>query len=202
MNSTFSLILKIVLGIVIIYLAYMLYSIIQEPIRFEKLKTKRYEKVQERLEQIRDAQKVYRAEYGRFADSMDELVAFVDTGKQSIVERKDSSFAYYNKVFQQEMQKDTIVTKILGYQSVKKSLFGEDFDASSLAVIPETDGEKIEMSATKIRVNDVIVPVFEASASNVQIFGDVLDQYDQFIDEEYALKVGSLTEPKLSGNWK
>ena len=97
MDSKVSLILKIVLAVVIIYLGYLLYSIIQEPIQFEKLKTKRYTLVQNRLEQIRDAQKAYRAEYSKFADDFNGLIAFVDTGKQSIIERKDSSFTYYNK---------------------------------------------------------------------------------------------------------
>ncbi|HBF19662.1 MAG: hypothetical protein CMI36_05750 [Owenweeksia sp.] len=202
MDSKVSLILKIVLAVVIIYLGYLLYSIIQEPIQFEKLKTKRYTLVQNRLEQIRDAQKAYRAEYSKFADDFNGLIAFVDTGKQSIIERKDSSFTYYNKTYQQEMVKDTIVTKLLGYQPVKKNLFGEDFDASQLRYIPTTEGKEFEMSATKIKVNDVIVPVFEAKATNEQIFGDVWKKYDQFIDKEYALTVGSLTEPTLSGNWK
>ncbi len=202
MDSKFSVILKIVLALVIIYLGYMLYSIIQEPIQFEKLKEKRYTQVQQRLEDIRDAQKAYRAEYNRFAKDFNTLIAFVDTGKQSIIERKDSSFTYYNKTYQQDMVKDTIVTKILGYQPVKASLYGEDYDASKLQYIPTTDGEKFEMSASKIKVNDIIVPVFEAKASNKQIFEDVLDKYDQFIDKDYALTVGSLTEPTLSGNWR
>ncbi|MGB0177565.1 MAG: hypothetical protein ACPF9D_10390, partial [Owenweeksia sp.] len=88
MDSKVSLILKIVLAIVIIYLGYLLYSIIQEPIQFEKLKEKRYNKVKERLENIRDAQKAFRAEYSSFADDFNTLIAFVDTGKQSIIERK------------------------------------------------------------------------------------------------------------------
>ena len=202
MDSNVSLILKIVLAVVIVYLGYLLYSIIQEPIQFEELKEKRYAKVKERLENIRDAQKAYRAEYSQFASDFNTLIAFVDTGKQSIIERKDSSFTYYNETYQQEMVKDTIVTKILGYQPVKKSLFGTDFDASQLQYIPSTDSEKFDMDASKIKVNDIIVPVFEAKASNKQIFGDVLSKYDQFIDKNYSLTVGSLVEPKLSGNWR
>jgi hypothetical protein len=113
MNTTVSVIIKIVLGAVIAYLAYTLYAIIQEPIQFEKLKEKRYERTIERLGNIRDAQKAHRDVYNEFAKELDQLIAFVDTGRKPIVQRKDSTFKYYNKVYQQEMDKDTIITKIL-----------------------------------------------------------------------------------------
>ncbi len=201
MNTTVSVIIKIVLGAVIAYLAYTLYAIIQEPIQFEKLKEKRYERTIERLGNIRDAQKAHRDVYNEFAKELDQLIAFVDTGRKPIVQRKDSTFKYYNKVYQQEMDKDTIITKILGYESVKTSVFGEDFDLNKLRYIPYTDGHTFTMGAGKIEVNEVIVPVFEAKAPDSLIFEDVLRKYAQYIEEDHALTVGSLTEPTLSGNW-
>jgi hypothetical protein len=202
MDSKVSLIVKLVLLLAVVFLSYMLYSIIQEPIQYEKIKADRYTSIQDRLEHIRDAQKAYRAEFGAFAPNFEQLIAFVDTGKQSIIERKDSSFMRYNKVYQQEMEVDTIITKILGYKPVKETLFDEGFNAANLERIPKTDDLKFDMSASKIKVNDIVVPVFEARAENTKIFADVLSKYDQFIDKEYALIVGSLTEPTLSGNWK
>jgi hypothetical protein len=202
MSSTVQTILKITLGLAIIGLSYYLYEIIQEPIRFEKIKEKRYSKIKDRLENIRDAQKVYRAEYGNFAKDFNTLIAFVDTGKQSIIERKDSSFMYYNKVYQQEMKKDTVVVRILGYQNVKENLFGNDFDPSQLRYIPGTDNKEFEMGAGRVEANQVEVPVFEAKAPNRVVFEDVFKKYRQFIDADYALTIGSLQEPTLSGNWK
>lgn len=202
MDSKVSLILKIVLFAVIAYLGYALYSIIQEPIQFEKLKAERYSATQTRLEQIRDAQKAHRIEYGSFASSFEQLIAFVDTGKQSIVERKDSSFMRYNEVYQQDMPIDTVLIKVLGFTSVKDELFGKEFQPALLEMIPMTNGDKFSLDASKIKVNDIILPVFEAKAENTKIFGDVLEKYSQFIDKEYSLTVGSLTEPTLSGNWK
>lgn len=202
MNSTVSTILKVVLLVAIVFLGYMLYEIIQEPIRFDNIKAKRYAKVEERLEQIRNVQKVYRAEYNEFAKDFNTLIAFVDTGKQSIIERKDSTFTYMDKVYQQEREKDTTIVRVIGSKSVKQSLFGDNFDASKLQYIPYTDNQKIEMEAGKITVSDVVVPVFEARAPNSKIFADIADKYSQYIDKNYALKVGSMTEPTLSGNWK
>lgn len=203
MNNTVSLVLKLVLLVAIVFLGYKLYSIIQEPIQFDKIKDKRYTAIKERLEQIRDVEKAYRAEYNAFVGDLDGLVAFVDTGKQSIIERKDSTFTYYDKVFQQEREKDTTIIRVLGYKSVKESLFGSDFDASKLQYIPFTENKfKFELEAGKINVGDVVVPVFEARASNKDVFADIKDKYSNYIDFEYGLKVGSMTEPTLSGNWK
>jgi len=202
MNSKVSLIIKVVLFALIIFLGYKLQQIIQEPIDFERLKEKRYEVVKDRLEKIRDAQKEHRSEYQAFAPSIEALIAFVDTGRVAIIERKDSSFMYYDQVYQQEMEKDTIVTKILGYQSVKEKVFGADFDAESLHYIPFSDNSPFQVKAGKLEVNDVVLPVFEAKAPNTEIFHDVLNKYDQYIDSDYALQVGDMNEPKLSGNWR
>ncbi len=201
MSSTVSTVLKIVLTLAIIGLGYWLYAIIQKPIQYEDLKAERYEKIKERLEKIRDVQKVFRAEYNAFAPDFNTLIAFADTGKETILERKDSSFVFYDEVFQQERSKDTVVVKVLGYRNVGESLFGKNFDVSQLQYIPGTK-DKFEMDASKIKVGDVIIPVFEAKAPNTVVFGDVQKKYDQFIDKNYELKVGSMTEPTLSGNWK
>lgn len=202
MDSKVSLIIKIVLVGVVAALGYWLYSIIQEPIKYEELKAKRYSVVQEKLEQIREAQKAYKDEIGVFAKDFQSLVAFIDTGKITIKERKDSSFMRYDKVYLQEMNVDTVIVKVIGFQNVKDKLFGENFSAASLENLPDVEGEKIQLSATKIKVKDALVNVFEAKADDVQIFKDVLEKYSQFIDKEHSVIVGSLTEPTLSGNWK
>lgn len=202
MDSKVSLIIKIVLVGVVAALGYWLYSIIQEPIQYEELKTKRYAIVQEKLEQIREAQKAYKDELGTFSRDFESLIAFIDTGKITIKERKDSSFMKYNEVYQQEMNVDTIIVKIIGYQNVKEKLFGSDFNSAELQMLPDVRDGKIELNATKIKVKDAIVNVFEARAPDTIIFQDVLKKYDQFIDKEHAVIVGSLTEPTLGGNWK
>ena len=202
MNSTTSTIIKAVLFLIIIFLGYRLYSIILDPINYEKLEERRYDAVKEKLEQIRDVQKAYRTEYRAFAPDLNAVIAFVDTGRSAIIERKDSSFMYYNEVYQTDMEKDTIITTILGYESVKDKLFGADFDPESLRYIPFSDNSEFELEAGKLDVSDVIVPVFEARASNKAIFHDVLNKYKQYIEEDYALQVGDLNEPTLSGNWR
>ena len=157
---------------------------------------------QSKLEQIRDIQKAYRTEYGDFATDLNAVIAFVDTGKIAQIERKDSTFMYYNETYQQDMEKDTIIKTILGYEPVKLKLFNADFDPETLRYIPFSNNKEFELKAGKLEVNDVVVPVFEAKAPNTAIFHDVLNKYGQYIDEDYALQVGDMNEPTLSGNWR
>lgn len=202
MNSLLATALKVILGIAIVALGYNLYSIIQKPIDYRKMEKKRYAKVKTRLEQIREVQKAYRTEYNAFVKDIDQLVAFADTGRKTIIERKDSSFMYHNKTYMKDMKKDTIIERIIGYENVKESLFGSDFNPASLRYIPYSNKEKFIMDAGKIKVNDVVVPVFEAQAPDTLIFADQLETYKNFIDENHYLAVGSMDKATLNGNWR
>ena len=53
-----------------------------------------------------------------FCSDINELVAFVDTGVINIIERKDTSFMYYDKVYQKEMNKDSVMQRVLGQEPV------------------------------------------------------------------------------------
>lgn len=204
MNKTMRTALTAFLILVVLGLSYWLFRIINQPIEFEKIKAKRYALIQQRLEEIREVEQAYLTEYGSYVDNFDALIAFVDTGKIKIEERKDSSFMYYNKTYQQEMNKDTIVVRILGYEPVKTKLFTAEYDASQLRYIPLPKGRKaeFEIGAGSIERNGLRIPVFEVSAPNTAIFEDLPSDYSIFIDRSYKLQVGSLTEPKVSGNWK
>jgi len=202
MNTLVATGLKVVLGIAIILLGYNLYSIIQKPIQYQKLENKRYAKVKERLEQIREVQKAFRAEYKVFTGDLDQLVAFVDTGRRTIIERKDSSFMRYNETYLKDMQVDTIITRVLGYEPVKEFLFDSSFKHEQLRYIPFSENEEFIMDAGKITVGDVVVPVFEAKAPDSLIFADVINRFGDLIDTEHYLAVGSMDNATLNGNWK
>ena len=172
-----------------------------EPIEFERLKLKHMCAVTERLEQIREAELAYKQEFGKFTGDWDVLTSFVDTGKVTIYERKDSSFMYYNRRFQQEMNRDTVIVRVIGYEQVK-SRFGEGFEGAMLRTVPMTDGAEFDLGAGEIERNGVTIPVFEASVSDVVMFSKLKKRFDQYIDKEHVYQVGSLTEASISGNYE
>jgi len=205
------LILRIVLGALALLIGFRVYRIIMEPIEFQGIKDKRYANVITQLEQLREAQLAYKNEYGMYANDVNSLVDFIANAQVTIVERKDSSFMKYNKVYQTDMMKDTIIYRVIGsataltkLRNQREDLFPEDFDAQTLLNIRHSQGSTFKMGTAVVVKNGIKVPVFEIKASNKAIFGDVYDQYASYIKRlrTQDLIVGSLTEPTLSGNWK
>ena len=194
------------LTLVAVGLSYWLLRIINQPIEFEKIKSDRYAAIIERLEQIREVQQAHLQENGKYAADFDALIAFVDTGAITLIERKDSSFMYYDKIYQQDMNKDTVIERVLGTQRVKENLFDSEFDAAQLRFIPlpgDLKGtEEFNIGASSIERNGLRIPVFEVGAPNTVIFQDLPGDFSIFVDRDYSLKIGSLTEPKVTGNWK
>ena len=118
--------LRIALGIITLILSYRIYRIIMQPIEFASIKEKRYEKITNRLEQLREAQLIFKSEYNQYANNFDDLVSFLQNAQVSIIERKDSSFMRYDKVYQTDMLKDTIIYRIIGQTSARDKLISSN----------------------------------------------------------------------------
>jgi len=87
-----NLIIKILLAVVVVFLAYMVYDSIITPVKFEK-ETKRREKVViERLKDIRTAQLLYKTVNDSFAQNWDTLVNFLKTHQIPIIKRESYVF--------------------------------------------------------------------------------------------------------------
>ena len=187
------------------FLAYKTYRVVMEPIEYERIEKRRFAAVIEDLEDIREAQKLYKQEYGHYTGDINVLIGFVDTGMVDITTRTDSSFMYYNETYRTDMLKDTVIYRVIGSESVKTRLFDENYNPEEhMRYIPFSDNAEFEMDASVIDRNGIRVPVFRVGAGFDQIFQDLIakNQYAYFIHENEELVIGSLTEPTLSGNWK
>jgi len=204
--------LRIALGIITLILSYRIYRIIMQPIEFASIKEKRYEEITNRLEQLREAQLIFKSEYNQYANNFDDLVSFLQNAQVSIIERKDSSFMRYDKIYQTDMLKDTIIYRIIGQTSARDKLissnpelFKGNFRVSDLRYIPfAKDSTEFSIATGHVDRNGVRVQVFEIKAPNTDFFHDIYDDYESLILglRINALAIGSLTEPTLSGNWK
>jgi len=203
MNSKVQTVIKVALIIISVFLTYRIYTSIMQPIKFNRIYDVRLCEVTEQLENLREAQLAYKGENGSFCADLQTLVAFVDTGVVSIIERKDTNFMYYDKVYQKDMNKDSVIIRVLGQEPVKTQVFGEGFDASTLLNISGTDS-LFSMNAGKIVKNGVEVATFEVSAPFTTIFADVSkdfpDAFAKVKNEHWT--IGSLTQPTISGNYE
>ncbi|MGQ1891528.1 hypothetical protein ACT29H_13900 [Thermophagus sp. OGC60D27] len=205
--------IQIILTIAILTLGYLCWESIQKPVRFKAALKTRQEKVIDRLQGIRKAQRAYKSLYGKFTGSFDTLINFVETDSLPLVRMEgrltDSMIA--EGMTELKALKLGIIKRDTSFIAVKDSLFGTNFIADSLRFIPFTKDKEFEMAATSLETaSGVEVPVFEAKVHN-DIFLNGLDRQLIFNLNEEAeayekypgLKVGSLTEANNSaGNWE
>lgn len=203
-------ILIIVFGLLSIFLGYKIYQSINAPIEFNKVRKERFSKVIAKLKDIRDSQEAYKTVNGRFAKDFASLVKFVDTGSYTITQQRDSSFMRYDKVYQIELQKDTVIIDTLGFVKVKDSIFKNDDRYKSMMEVPYAQGgEKFEMKSDIIDKQGYKAPVFEAKVKkNVVLYDQPKDllareNAHQSVEEVNGteITVGSLTDVSSNGNW-
>lgn len=203
-------VIQVVLWIICAFLAYMIYKSVTGPIEFEKVRQERFQAVINSLKDIRNAQEAYRTVNKTFAKDFQSLVAFVDTGKYTITQRRDSSYMEYDQTYGIDLLKEVTIIDTLGFVPVKDSLFGGDDRYKSMMNVPGAqNGETFEMKADVIEKSGFRTAVFEAKVKKDAV---LYDQPKDLVDKENAhvsveevngseIKVGSLTDVSLNGNW-
>ncbi len=203
-------ILQIVLWIVCGVLAYLIYQSVNGPIEFKKVRQERFQAVINKLKDIRDSQEAYKSVNGKYAGNFESLVQFVDTGSYTITQQRDSSFMRFDRVYQIELQVDTVVVDTLGFVKVKDSLFKNSDAYKTMMEVPYgQNGEKFELKADIIEKSGYKAPVFEAKAKKDIV---LYDQPSDLLAQENArnsveevngefIKVGSLVDVSTNGNW-
>lgn len=195
-------IIKIVLLVIIIVLAYLVYESVMVPVRFEKSVDKRSNAVIQNLVDIRAAEMTYKNIYGKYTASFDTLIDFLVVGEIPVVKIvPDPTDTTFTKTI-----RDTI-----GYIPVKDSLFSRraNYDVTNLKYIPFTDNKLFTLNAGVVEKGGVDVNVFEASAHFEVILNGLDEQMvinlisaKEQIERYPGLKVGSMTEASTDGNWE
>ncbi|MGB5271457.1 hypothetical protein [Eudoraea sp.] len=203
-------ILQIVLWIICVGLGYLIYRSVTGPIEFKKIKEERFSKVISNLKDIRDSQEAYRTVNGKFANDFKSLITFVDTGKYTITQQRDSSYMEFDKVYGIDLLREVTIIDTLGFVSVKDSLFKGDDRYKSMMNVPYAQGgETFDMKAEIVDKGGYKAPVFEAKVKKDII---LYDQPKDLMARENAqisveevngpeIRVGSLTDVSTNGNW-
>jgi hypothetical protein len=233
MNKTVKIIAEILLALAAAGLVYAIYSSIMKPVNFNKEKAHRQEVAIQRLKDIRTLQVAFKGVNNRFTSDMDSLINFYNTGKMDIIMQvgsNDDSLAVVNtervkKAFR-NLKKDELNAKFLELYrqgeklvfsistpiAVKDTLFHSrtDFCVDSLAYIPFSGGQKVEMESIVKTVSGVQVPLFEARMPWRALLKGMDNQLRINLDAEcedqnryQGLQVGSVTAPNNNaGNWE
>ncbi|EKD31092.1 MAG: hypothetical protein ACD_77C00402G0003 [uncultured bacterium] len=194
----------VVLPLIVLVIGYIIYTSIQEPVVFEKQRRYRETIAIERLKDIRTLQVAYKAKYNKFSGNLDSLINFYNSGIITVIKQvgsmDDSVAVAQKRVFRDSIKiavKDTLLKR-------------QGFIIDSIAIIPFSGGQRIEMKAIIGKVSGVEVPLFEAAIPfdillnglNRQLIVNLnADRKD--VDRYPGLKVGSIEAPNNNaGNWE
>jgi len=202
--------IQVVLWVLIIFFSYKINDSINGPINFNKIKNERYADVISRLKEIRKAQIAHKDVKGFYANNFDSLVSFVDNGIFTLIQKRDSSYLEYDKIYRIDMLREVIVVDTLGFIPVKDSLFKNSTDYAEMSKVPvEGSDATFSIKADVIDKNGYKVPVFEVKvAKSVVLFDqneDLLKQENETISVDGVngpdIILGSLTDVSENGNW-
>ena len=203
--------LELFLWILSVFFASQIYSSINGPIKFNKVKNERYALVINRLKDVRNAQIAHKDVKGYYANNFDSLVSFVDNGLFTLTEEKDSSYLAYDRIYRIDMLREVRIVRELGKVSVKDSLFKDNDSYKQMAFIPikGKEDEKFSISADIIDKNGYEAHVFEVKVKKDVILydqnKDLLKQENKTISVDGVngseIVLGSMTQVSTSGNW-
>ncbi len=209
--------ISIFLGLVTIFFGYLIYASIMAPIKFDQEKVRRYEAAVNKLLDIKKAQVAHKAIKGTYAANYDDLVKFIESEKFEILERKDSAVpdVARNAAFglpngEGGYYKDIVITKSLGFVSVKDSLFKNTDRYKKFSAVKIADFEvPVKMTVGSVMVKEKAFPTLEVVIDK----NDILKGMDEELLKQEKKKksieeingdkiiLGSTTDITLTGNW-
>jgi hypothetical protein len=192
-------IIQIVMVIIIVVLVYLIYDSIMEPVRFNQEVARREALIIQRLKDIRTTQAAHRSRYQRFLGDLDSLVMFVKNDSLPIIMAIGTvpdSLTESEAVRLGIVQRDTL------WKPALDSLFRRSrYPVDSLPYVPKSGGKRFTLEAGQIERGLVKLPVFEAFTLPEDYLSD-MDNWRTYYTRTAGLKVGSLVESSIDGNWE
>lgn len=206
----FKWIVSVVLLILTVLLVVNIYDGIMKPINFNKDKRVKFAKVIKSLKIIRNAEIAYYEVNGKYTDSKEGLIQFIDSAQFAITETRDTVIEV-NKGTRWQPVMVSVEKRILdtiGYEAVLKSF--EDKDYKNMFLVPGLDGKEFELTIDMVeKIAGLKVPVFEARTEKKDILKgmdvSLVKQELEAVESDQIrgqyVSVGSLSEVTTGGNW-
>lgn len=206
-------------GLLVVIYGFANYKSVMKPINFNIEKNERYDAAKERLVEIREAQKAYKAVYGKYAASFDTLLHFIENDSFPVVTKigavDDSLVLEHGSVTKAEkiaLEKG-LIKRDTTMKSVLDSLFkAKRYVLDSMRYVPYRNGSvEFEIGAKMLESGSGLkVPVMEVKVHNNELLHGMDEQLIINFNEERqaktgypGLKIGSLNKTtNNSGNWE
>ena len=190
-----------------IILAYFVYNSVSSQVEFNKDAKLRIAENVQKLKDLRQVQVKYKQSNGQFADNFESLTYFLENDSIAIVKAIGETPDSLTEIEALELE---IISRDTSYILAKESVFDATYinsrknefplDINLLTTVPYSDAA-YSIDAGQVEKGNVIVQVFEISTNYGTVFAG-LDAKNKSYELDALLKVGSMTEASLNGNWK
>ena len=194
-------------------LFYFVYNSINSQVKFNEEAGIRITENVQKLKDLRQLQVKYKQTKGAFADNFDNLIYFLENDSMPIIKATgETPDSLINGVqMSDELALELgLIARDTAYVSAKETVFDatymnnrkNDFplNIDKLKTIPYSNST-YNIDAGQVEKGNVIVQVFEISTDYRTVFTG-LDAENKSYKLDALLKVGSMTEASLNGNWK
>jgi hypothetical protein len=197
---------RLLLWPVILILAWLVY---RSPISLKEFQEEadyRKSAVIQNLKDIRTAQIAFKDKYREYAADFNTLISFVKNDSMAVVKaigEVPDSLTEAQALKEGIISRDTIFVSVLesifdeDYLSTRDSRF--DFNLDQLQTVPFSN-KSFSIESGEIEKGKVVVKVFEVS-TDYATFLNGLNANNKGIDLNSILKVGSMSDASINGNW-
>ena len=197
---------QLLLWPVIIILAWLVY---RSPISLKEFQEEtnfRKSAVIQDLKDIRTAQIAFKDKYRVYAGDFNSLLSFVKNDSLAVVKaigETPDSLTEDQALMAGIISRDTVFVPVYqtiynqDYLDTRDSRF--PFDLEMLSMVPFSD-ETFSIESGNIEKGKVVVQVFEVSTT-FGTFLNGLDATNKGIDLDNTLRVGSMSDASINGNW-
>ena len=189
-----------------IILAYFVYNSINSEVEFQQLAKVRIAENVQKLKDLRQVQIAYKKVNNTYSNNFESLIDFLENDSMAIVKAIGETPDTLTDAQALELG---IISRDTAYVLAKETVFDEGYltsrnenfplDLSALTNVPHSD-ENYSVDAGMVEKGKVVVQVFEISTTYGAVFTG-LDAENKSFELGNLLKVGSMDEASLNGNW-
>lgn len=189
-----------------IILAYFVYNSINSEVEFQQVAKVRVAENVQKLKDLRQVQIAYKKVNNNYSNNFESLINFLENDSMAIVKAIGETPDSLTDAQALELG---IISRDTAYVLAKETVFDEAYlssrnekfplDLSALTSVPHSD-QNYSVDAGMVEKGKVVVQVFEISTTYGAVFTG-LDAENKSFELGNLLKVGSMDEASLNGNW-
>ena len=189
-----------------IILAYFVYNSINSEVEFQQVAKVRVAENVQKLKDLRQVQIAYKKVNNTYSNNFESLIDFLENDSMAIVKAIGETPDSLTDAQALELG---IISRDTAYVLAKETVFDEAYlssrnekfplDLSALTSVPHSD-QNYSVDAGMVEKGKVMVQVFEISTTYGAVFTG-LDAENKSFELGNLLKVGSMDEASLNGNW-